>query len=75
MLIIIKQKQIYLKLLLGHYSALPSSGGANDIILMSELMSDECFGGGGSGDITFHDLDGFYQQRRKQLHWIMDRIL
>jgi hypothetical protein len=67
------QKQLYLKTdadfyktpqdvadaLTGAYSVLPSFGGATNPTVMANLLSDDCFGGGGSGDITFHDLDKF----------------
>ncbi len=43
--------------LTGAYSELPSYGGATNPTVMANLESDDCFGGGGSGDLTFHDLD------------------
>ena len=45
--------------LTGAYSVLPSYNGANNPTVMANLLSDDCLGGGGSGDITFHDLDQF----------------
>lgn len=41
------------------YSSIPQEAGVNDAILIANLMSDDCFGGGGSGDTGFHDIDGF----------------
>jgi starch-binding outer membrane protein, SusD/RagB family len=41
------------------YACLPTDGGNNNAILLSDLMSDDCFGGGGENDMGFHDTDGF----------------
>ena len=41
------------------YSCLPVNAGNNNPILIANLMSDDCFGGGGSGDAGFHDTDAF----------------
>jgi starch-binding outer membrane protein, SusD/RagB family len=48
--------------LTGAYSVLPSDEGLTNPTLMSNLMSDDCFGGGGAGDLGFHDLDAFTNQ-------------
>lgn len=40
------------------YSTLPTTG-VNDALLIANLMSDDCLGGGGWGDTGFHDIDGF----------------
>jgi starch-binding outer membrane protein, SusD/RagB family len=45
--------------LTGAYSALPYDAGNNNPFIVSELMSDECFGGGGSNDDGFHATDAF----------------
>ncbi len=39
------------------YACLPSDAGVNDEILVANLLSDECFGGGGTNDDGFHDID------------------
>lgn len=39
------------------YSCLAIDAGANNPILMANLMSDDCFAGGRLLDIEFHDLD------------------
>jgi starch-binding outer membrane protein, SusD/RagB family len=36
--------------LTGVYNIVPSMGGINNIILISDIMSDDCFGGGGQND-------------------------
>lgn len=41
------------------YSCLPTDGDVNNPTLVANLMSDDCFGGGGIGDVGFHDIDGF----------------
>lgn len=41
------------------YACLPLDAGNNNPILLANLMSDDCFGGGGSGDAGFHDTDAF----------------
>jgi len=48
--------------LAGAYSVLPSFGGSINPTVMANLLSDDCFGGGGSGDLRFHDLDLFTNQ-------------
>lgn len=48
--------------LAGAYSVLPSYGGSINPTFMANLLSDDCFGGGGSGDLRFHDLDLFTNQ-------------
>jgi starch-binding outer membrane protein, SusD/RagB family len=40
------------------YACLATEGG-NNMTLMANLMSDDCFGGGGQADYLFHDLDRF----------------
>jgi len=44
------------------YSCLPgydNKGASNSPTVVANLMSDDCFGGGGPADIGFHDMDGF----------------
>lgn len=41
------------------YACLPSTSGFNTSILVSNLCSDDCFGGGGTNDIGFNDCDKF----------------
>lgn len=45
--------------LTGIYACLATAGGNNNPILLSELMSDDRFGGGGTGDALFHATDAF----------------
>jgi hypothetical protein len=48
--------------LAGAYSTLSPDVLYTDPIFMANLLSDDCFGGGGSGDLSFHDIDGFTNQ-------------
>lgn len=41
------------------YTCVPIDAGNNDPILLANLMSDDCFGGGGTNDNGFHDTDAF----------------
>ncbi|MFA9391525.1 MAG: RagB/SusD family nutrient uptake outer membrane protein [Prolixibacteraceae bacterium] len=41
------------------YTCVPVDAGNNDPILLANLMSDDCFGGGGTNDNGFHDTDAF----------------
>lgn len=41
------------------YSCLATDWGGADPLFISNLMSDDCFGGGGSNDIGFHEIDAF----------------
>jgi len=41
------------------YAAIPTDAGNNNPTLLSELMSDDRFGGGGTNDIGFKDTDAF----------------
>src|SRR3972149_2946382 len=41
------------------YAALPVNEGNNNPFIVSELMSDDCFGGGGVNDDGFHNTDAF----------------
>ncbi len=45
--------------LAGAYAAVPLDAGNNNPFIVSELMSDDCFGGGGSNDDGFHSTDGY----------------
>ena len=45
--------------LVAAYSCLNTDWGANNPTLVANLMSDDCFGGGGVADVGFHDIDGF----------------
>jgi hypothetical protein len=39
------------------YACLATDAGNNNPILVSELMSDDRFGGGGTNDVGFKDID------------------
>ncbi|MDA3930267.1 MAG: RagB/SusD family nutrient uptake outer membrane protein [Prolixibacteraceae bacterium] len=41
------------------YACTPANEGNNNPILLANLMSDDCFGGGGTNDNGFHDTDAF----------------
>ena len=41
------------------YTCIPLDAANNDPILLANLMSDDCFGGGGTNDNGFHDTDAF----------------
>lgn len=41
------------------YACLSPDWGADNPMLIANLMSDDCFGGGGSNDIGFHEIDNF----------------
>lgn len=41
------------------YACMPTDAGNNNPILLANLMSDDCFGGGGTNDNGFHDTDAF----------------
>lgn len=41
------------------YSQLVTDGGRENPTFLSNLMSDECFGSGGTEDAVFHNADGF----------------
>jgi starch-binding outer membrane protein, SusD/RagB family len=41
------------------YTCIPVDAGNNDPILLANLMSDDCFAGGGTNDNGFHDTDAF----------------
>ncbi|MFC2138887.1 RagB/SusD family nutrient uptake outer membrane protein [Bacteroidota bacterium] len=41
------------------YASLPIDAGNNNPFIVSELMSDDCFGGGGINDDGFHGTDAF----------------
>ena len=45
--------------LAGAYAAIPLDAGNNNPFIVSELMSDDCFGGGGSNDDGFHATDAY----------------
>ena len=45
--------------LAGAYAAIPLDAGNNNPFIVAELMSDDCFGGGGSNDDGFHATDGY----------------
>lgn len=45
--------------LAGAYACLPIDAGANNPILIANLQSDHCFGGGGPNDLLFHDISAF----------------
>jgi hypothetical protein len=45
--------------LAGAYAAVPLDAGNNNPYIVSDLMSDDCFGGGGSNDDGFHSTDEF----------------
>lgn len=50
------------------YACLPSDEGANNAIVVANLMSDDCFGGGGINDLGFHDIDGFTQNSGEDIY-------
>lgn len=41
------------------YACIPTDAATNDPIFVANLMSDDCFGGGGTNDNGFHDTDAF----------------
>jgi hypothetical protein len=45
--------------LAGAYAAIALDAGNNNPFIVSELMSDDCFGGGGSNDDGFHATDAY----------------
>jgi hypothetical protein len=45
--------------LAGAYAAVPQSAGNNNPFIVADLMSDDCFGGGGSNDDGFHSTDDY----------------
>jgi starch-binding outer membrane protein, SusD/RagB family len=45
--------------LAGAYAAVPLDAGNNNPFIVAELMSDDCFGGGGSNDDGFHSTDAY----------------
>jgi len=45
--------------LAGAYAAIPLDAGNNNPFIVAELMSDDCFGGGGSNDDGFHSTDAY----------------
>lgn len=45
--------------LAGAYTCLSSAGGISNPTLINNLLSDDCFSGGGINDIAAHDIDGF----------------
>ncbi len=45
--------------LAGAYAAVPQDAGNNNPYIVADLMSDDCFGGGGSNDDGFHSTDAF----------------
>lgn len=53
--------------LIGAYACLPADEGVNNSILISNLMSDDCFGGGGTNDVGFRDIDA-YQSSTENLY-------
>lgn len=56
-----KTPQDITEALTASYSTLAINAGNNNLMLMANLMSDDCFGGGGEADNLFHDLDRFEQ--------------
>ncbi|MBN1415407.1 MAG: RagB/SusD family nutrient uptake outer membrane protein [Bacteroidales bacterium] len=61
--------------LAGAYAAVPLDAGNNNPFIVSELMSDDCFGGGGSNDDGFHSTDAYtlvnanYYNELFQFNW------
>ncbi len=45
--------------LTGTYACIPIDQGANNPILIANLMADYCFGGGGPNDLLFQDISAF----------------
>ncbi len=45
--------------LAGAYAAVPQDAGNNNPFIVADLMSDDCFGGGGTNDDGFHSTDAF----------------
>jgi hypothetical protein len=45
--------------LAGAYAAVPLDAGNNNPFIVAELMSDDCFGGGGSNDDGFRSTDAY----------------
>jgi hypothetical protein len=50
------------------YACLPTDGGNNNPTVVSNLLSDDCFGGGGANDNGFHDIDRFTTLSNEDLY-------
>ena len=54
------------------YACIPLDAGNNDPILLANLMSDDCFGGGGTNDNGFHDTDAFTNSTDSYYYTVWD---